>query len=73
MICISRNLYFKKIFSFKIFLFFSQKLDYLNEAANYLQEALRIYRKYVKENPTYLYNVASTLNNLAVIHYNKKE
>jgi len=53
---------------------FLQNLNYFNEAANYYQEALRIRRELVKENPrTYLPDVAMTLNNLAVLQMDKNE
>jgi tetratricopeptide (TPR) repeat protein len=51
------------------FAFFLQKYNYINEALEKYQEALKIYRELAKENPrTYLPDVAMTLNNLANLH-----
>ena len=53
---------------------FLQKLNYFDDANIQYEEALKIYRELAKENPrTYLPNVATTLNNLAVLHSDKKE
>ena len=54
--------------------YFLQKLNYFDDAANHYEEALKIYRELAQENPrTYLPNVATSLNNLAILHKDKNE
>ena len=56
------------------FAYFYQKYKVYNKAGKLYEEALHIYRELAKENPrTYLPYVATTLNNLAVLHKAKNE
>jgi len=56
------------------FAFFSETYNFLEDAEKYYKEALKIYRELAKENPrTHLPDVATTLNNLAVLHSIKNE
>ncbi|MGD8780110.1 MAG: tetratricopeptide repeat protein [Ignavibacteria bacterium] len=58
-------------FNFAKFLY---EYNFLNDAADHYQTALKIYRDLAKENPgTYLPYVAGTLNNLAVLQHDKNE
>jgi len=54
--------------------YFLQKFNFIDSAIKNYQEALKVYRELANKNPrTYLPYVATTLNNLAVLHSDKNE